>query len=503
MEVNLNGEKMGGCFFKGGVIFLFALLCVYLIAWIIQASLLLNWDVSWLMHLTARMLAGGTYGKDFFEANPPMILYLYIPPVIVSHLFFINIILSLRLYVFFLSSISLFLCYLSLKKIISARYFFLFVLALLFLIFPSYEFGQREHLLIILIMPWLLMAVVRLQGAPVNFVCAVLVGFMAGVGFSIKPHFLLVFVLVELYYYWKLRSMRVEAWLAGSVIVFYGLSIFLFQPEYISLVVTYAMLNYYQGFGYPWNVLFLYPCAYFCCFVLLLYYFYGSRHTLNTVLAIALCGFLVVWFVQRTIWYYHFLPALSMAVLLLSILFYSAISNSLAMRRADYFFVSILGLVMFFLPLYCVGETLYWGLVTYKKPLSSLVQYMHDNAFKKKIYFFTTTTVYEFPAVDYAGSFSVSRFAFTGFVPGILKNPDEKNIRDFFINGVAEDLRIKKPDFIFVDVLSEKAHLDGIQFDYLSCFSQNKNFQDAWKSYHYRETIGKEDAYKFEVYQRG
>src|SRR3990167_10746289 len=84
---------------------------IYFSAWMIQAHLLLNWDVSWLMLETGRLLRGGKYVTDFFEINPPLILYLYIPPVILNKIFSINIILALRLYIFFLTSGSLYFCF--------------------------------------------------------------------------------------------------------------------------------------------------------------------------------------------------------------------------------------------------------------------------------------------------------------------------------------------------------------------------------------------------------
>lgn len=40
---------------------------IYLLAWHMQAHILLNWDVSWLMHASKRLLAGGSY-KHFQKA---------------------------------------------------------------------------------------------------------------------------------------------------------------------------------------------------------------------------------------------------------------------------------------------------------------------------------------------------------------------------------------------------------------------------------------------------
>ncbi len=69
---------------------------IFLFAWKLQSALFLNYDVSWLMHASERLLAGGTYSRDFFETNPPLILYLYLPPVIFSKIFAFNLVLLFR-----------------------------------------------------------------------------------------------------------------------------------------------------------------------------------------------------------------------------------------------------------------------------------------------------------------------------------------------------------------------------------------------------------------------
>lgn len=49
---------------------------------LIQSHIILNEDVLWLVTATQRLLAGGSYVNNFFETNPPLILYLYTPAVL-------------------------------------------------------------------------------------------------------------------------------------------------------------------------------------------------------------------------------------------------------------------------------------------------------------------------------------------------------------------------------------------------------------------------------------
>src|SRR3990167_3728179 len=94
------------------------MLCgIYTLAWLMQTNLFMNVDVNWLIHASQRLLKGGSYTKNFFETTPPLILFLNVPPIIVSKLCSVSIVLVFRLYIFLLASLSLFLCAISLRQI--------------------------------------------------------------------------------------------------------------------------------------------------------------------------------------------------------------------------------------------------------------------------------------------------------------------------------------------------------------------------------------------------
>src|ERR1700678_2432741 len=90
---------------------LMVLALIAITAWVIQVKLFLNWDVGHLLHATELLLAGGSYRHDFFIPNPPLILYLYAPPVLAHHIFGLNLILGFRCYIFLLIALSLMLSY--------------------------------------------------------------------------------------------------------------------------------------------------------------------------------------------------------------------------------------------------------------------------------------------------------------------------------------------------------------------------------------------------------
>src|SRR5205823_4149456 len=120
--------------------------------YILQSIIFLNGDVASLLFDTKLFLHGGTYVKDFFETNPPMIFIIYSPAVIAAGLASIDVESLINLYIVFLGLVSIVCCSYLLNKIIvdsdyRLRYVTIFTLAFIFFLLPVRDFGQREHVL--------------------------------------------------------------------------------------------------------------------------------------------------------------------------------------------------------------------------------------------------------------------------------------------------------------------------------------------------------------------
>lgn len=300
--------------------FIIILLGIYAASLAIQYSLFLNWDVASLLYATKRLLAGGHYVSDIFTPNPPMILYLYTLPVIISQLFHLNIVLIFRIYIYLLCTASLSMCYKLLKKY---ALLFMPILATGYLILPTYEFGNRDHLLLVLVMPYILAVVSRLEGMTLPRYFAVGTGVLAGIGFAIKPQFLVTFALIELYYLYKKRDLfawwRAETLIIIGMVAAYTASMFLFYANFIYIIVPFLFRNYYPAIGLPLSIITTYPFSLFCFMsaaFYLLWQYKRPQEVMFTVLIIALMGFVLSIYLQHTLFYYHFLPALTIALLL-------------------------------------------------------------------------------------------------------------------------------------------------------------------------------------------
>jgi hypothetical protein len=502
------------------LIWFLLLICVYVAAWTLQTHLLLNWDVSWLMHASQSLVHGGKYVKDFFELNPPLILFLYVPAVVCAKTFSISLILALRLYIFSLATLSLWICAAILKKLIPDKILlglFILMLSVVYLIFPVYEFGQREQLLVMFTMPYLLIVSSRLQNIPVKTSSAMLLGLLAALGFGLKPHFIIVLGLIELFYIFQKKSllawMRPETLSILALLGLYVLSVLIFFKEYIYFIVPFASHFYYAGFNNTWFELLGNYITIFCDLSALLFFIQFKNNPdkmLCWTLLLAMLGSLIFYILQETLWYYHVLPAFSFAFLILVVLFYGFCKQT-PRNFPNYLFAGVMAIIFFSAPVYVIAYKITHS-AERKQEFTQLISFLHENAYQKLVYFFTSSAAFTYPLIDYSGAISHARLAFLGWVPGIVKleamdlSPRNRALLDsrkaFFISMLADELNSEKPEFVFIDAKYEKDYMTNIRFDYLNYFLQDSFFQDAWKNYHLLTTLDNQPAYLFNVYQR-
>ncbi|MHB1946581.1 MAG: hypothetical protein ACYCQI_00520 [Gammaproteobacteria bacterium] len=311
----------------------FFIFCLGTYAWIIQSKFLCNPDVSWFVEASQRMLAGGTYTKDFFENNPPWILYFNIPAVLLVKIFGINQINAIKIYIYSLILISLSIANFLLQRIFTKEdrilaQFFLIALGVTFFIFPMYEFGQREHLLFILAVPYILMMALRLQNAKINTILAIIIGVLSGSVFILKPYFLAILCLIEIYYTLSKKSLK--AWCRPEIFTIFGLLaiylslVFIRHADYLYVVIPHVIHWVYLGATSSWNSLAENIWVDWSFFVVLFYiatYSINRYKALSAVLMISLGGFLFSYFAQRTAYPYRILPAASLVLVILVLFF--------------------------------------------------------------------------------------------------------------------------------------------------------------------------------------
>src|SRR3990167_1936404 len=247
---------------KGDGFFIFFVILLFLIAASLQYAMILNGDVSYLIYLSKEMLSGKTYGSPgFLETNPPLIFFLYLPVVFLEN-------------------------YISFKQ--SSLFHFLnFVFPFIFSC--AYELENKKN------------------SPPL----ALLIGVMAGFGFSMKPYFLFSFVFIECYFVFKrgrfFSWIRPESVCILTMMIAYLMSVILFFPRYFIIILPLVKTFYFIAIKEPWWEVLISPLVLFplsACFIFVFFKNKKNEHLdLKKVLLLVFSGTLLTLLSTQTSWF--------------------------------------------------------------------------------------------------------------------------------------------------------------------------------------------------------
>ncbi|WP_439579320.1 hypothetical protein [Elioraea sp.] len=217
-----------------------------------------NTDVAAILHFTQLWVEGHSLYIDLFDVNPPLIFMLSAPAALTATLFGLPAMVAWNLQLGALAVGMATCAWRIMRPRMAIGSLGFWVLAglvpFLLLGFPMEHFGQREHVFIVLTVPYLALAARRAEG-PVALSPAVLVGLgAAAIGAAIKPYFLLMPAAIELYVLLR-RGARAwlrdgVPWLMGLVWLTYAAVILLVFPGFLAEIVPFA-LSVYTDIGEP------------------------------------------------------------------------------------------------------------------------------------------------------------------------------------------------------------------------------------------------------------
>ncbi|HSW94164.1 MAG TPA: hypothetical protein VLJ15_07425 [Gammaproteobacteria bacterium] len=495
---------------------------IFLLAIFVQNKMLMNCDASWFVYGARRvLLEGGSYLNNYTEINPPLILYLSWPVAFFSHTFHLGESTVFSVYIFLLSMISLAACCFLIQKIFSRHLFngwlCMALTAFCMMVLPLGDFGQREHLMIILTFPWFFSMALRLEKGSIHSGAAFLTGFFAGIGFLIKPYFLISFAFVEIYYVWRnknvtacIRADTLAMLLAGLIYV----SIIVFRhPDYLAVMFPLLSHAYFALFDYQWSEVLLTKGLLFYCMAVILYFIQNKQYpyqTVSTVFFLASTGFFLSYLIHRTPFYYHlypvFLPAMLVILLAFSSFFYA---NPFKAGKALFFW--FLASFLFVFSFDYVDDNYQYG-IFYADGFKKLITFMKQTVETKKVYFLTTNGDHVFPMVTDAGVNYFSKLyglicmfdmnKQTSLKLGLPLSKESNQNETFFLNIILSEIKTEKPEFVFVDTRDEKTFFRMVPLNFVNYFSRYAGFREEWQHYHYLTTIDSPDLYRYAVYQR-
>ena len=461
-----------------------------------------NHDLAWLMYVGGRVLDGARPYRDLIEVNPPLVIYLSAAAAWVGRRLSVTSFTAFYGLVLVLAGLSAGLCSWLLARLAPVGVTRWAAAVFLFLVVPfaGVEFGQREHLLLLLYAPYLVLAALRARRQPIPWPAAVGIALAAAIGVSIKPYFVLPWLLTEGYVAARagLRPWlrRPDPWVVLATGAIYLAIVLLRLPEYVHLAAWGAQLYVTFGSG-PLPSILVTPRTLLIGLALLVAFAVQGSDGLRDVrrlLALASVGLLLALVWQRKGWDYHWYPVLACGLLSLALLAIEATrgaAHRLAATLAMVTVCSASAVTRVADPVRRAEAELY------PSQLSRMKAVVREYAAGGPILVLSTQVGAAFPLVNYAGLEWASRFNCLWFVPGLYPELGADTATEFpyhpvarmapaerwVLRAYAADVRARKPTLILVDSFEPDSRLR--RFDPLTFLMRDSSF--AAERRHYRK----------------
>jgi hypothetical protein len=482
----------------------------------------LNHDVAAVLQWSQRWLAGEQLYVDLIDVNPPLIFILNLLPAWLMSLG-LGAATAIHFCVALLGGLSWRLFALARERPAEGPVLraLLDGLPALLLVLPGYDFGQREHLMMLAALPYLMGAVKRASGSQPRGMpeCGLpggrlpggrlpggrlpggrllgggLLGgaMLAAVGFALKPHFLAIPALVEVAVLLTSRRLSLVPLLMGAIWLLYLAAILTLFPHYGTDVLP-MVRSLYLGIGEGSALaVMLMPRLGVAELLLMVVLPMALRSPgLARMLALAALGAWVAALVQHKGWTYHVLPVS---------LFSLAAASVLAARALDALGArpSAAGALSGAMALYMVATAeAPWNEIGHDgSDAGILATQLRLHAEGQRVLALSPLVSPIFPAVTMAHAVLAQRLmtmwplqgAYAECVVGAPRYRDAAAMSPaeaFVFRSVPADFRRIRPEAVVLDSQADIPGCGGA-FDFLAYFQRNPDFAETWR--HYRLAV--------------
>lgn len=477
----------------------------------VQSKVYLNHDVGWVLYSSGRMLEGRVFSRDIIAANPPLIWYLNLPPAWMAKVMGIQDATVFRLYVIGLAMLCLALSWRVLRGTSWGRdptlfQSFIALAAVYWLVLPGREFGQREHLMLMLATPYVLLAAASLSNDRLSPGLRLACGVMAGIGFLLKPHFLAAPLLIEIHHLLAKRPFRLTPRLELVAMVatggLYLLSIPIFAPDYVSYVIPMVKTIYWGFDGSLVAVLArIWPELILLPFLLaLLLCNLGRPRDLQSVLGIAAAGLFFAYVAQRKGFAYHAYPFQGIMLLWFLVNVGTLLrSPSISKRKISWWMWVALALAGLSLPLWTgTSRLLHWyrdanvdsGVLG--RQTTELIDLVNRYAGEEYFTAFSTHPYPGFPISNYSQAKWGARANSHFMIPAVAKlretganhgSNSQEEIERAAHQFILDDLIRFEPALVLIDQRPRRYALRNSTFDILDFYLEGARFREIWARY--------------------
>ena len=491
-----------------------------LCAWQIQAALPLNHDVGWLLLGARRLLdAGGLPADRFVDVTPPLILGLYALPVAVSRALAVSEIAALRIFVLGLAAGSLGLCQRAASRLLAGESAalvrgWLVTVAIVLLPLVGYDFGQREHLITLLLLPYLVDAAARAHAADPPRPVAASAGVAAGLAIGMKPQFALVVLAAEgVVWHARRRWRAVVGPGLGALAATFVLSAvwtLWMAPDYLRVTLP-LVWETYGAYHSPLRELVRWLDLPFAGALILVAWRLprgGALRDLARTLVVAAAAAYAAYLAAGTDWDYHRYPFGVFAIATLALPLLRPLSRG---PLVALLVLAVAAGSLFLAPLE-IRDTRRasreWPGWSQGAATLDILRAVEGRGRGGPIFLFSSSVAPAFPAVNYANLEWASRFSCLWLLPAVVHAralpegaiPEARRQRldaigRYLVDAVTDDLGRARPDLVFVPRGQEQQAFGGAAFDFLPFFERDPRFAKLWSGY-----VHAQDTPLFRVY---
>lgn len=432
-----------------------------------------DYDVAFLAWAAGKMLQGAVHGRDILEVNPPLSWLIYAPATLLSPLLGLEG--GIRVWMLLLTVLSLTCLWQSAGKSVRlpvAATLLLFVT----LAFPNH-FAQREQIALLLCAPYVAgPAPLRRWGA--------ISGLMAGVGFMLKPYFLITLVAIIV----LRRRFGTEERVIVAEGAIYAISLLtIFQPYLLEMVP--AATATYWAVGYPWTAIAGHVA--FILFPIVSITIAGKLERNTLPYLVATLGFTLAAALQGKGFLYHFIPAYGFLALFLM----TATLNN----RPNVVFVAV-SFLMLEATLVC-WAILNWFAMDLNSEQLQITAALNGEIDRSRSYLSLVPEGYAaFPKAIHTQSKYVGTALFPIFIPAVAAlaaKGDDTGTNTAANLALSQALRELGNMPSLVITLDVPYVVGGKPFDILRWLERDARFRDGWKNY-----IPYKDVGPFRLYRR-
>jgi hypothetical protein len=469
----------------------------------------LNHDSAWYLYAAAALRRGARLYGDVSDTNPPLIIWLTLPALWIADVFRLSWSAAFNTYVIAGAAVCLLACTRLVARVwaqAAPELHGLFIGAIAFCLMPfiKTDFSEREHFMLILALPYVLLAAAPDSGRPSSR-ALIPAGCAAGLGFAIKPHFAIGWAALELLVWVRARFswralFRVEFIAAVATVALYAAIVVLCVPQYFD--VLRDVRSMYGGLDAPLSGLVRLPdiatWVAAATLVAAVRLSAGAQRAATT-LFVAATGFMLAGFAQLKGWAYHMYPSRAL-MLLFFFAFGAGVLQSapalLGLLRGGLRNISLVVAAGFL-----VTSIRY--LEESRRPQAAdlippLVQMIKDRPAGPVAMLSMRTHIYPaFPAVVDAGASWSLRFASLWYLPGLyqkeLEAPDSERsfrtpaamspVERRYFDGVVDDLCASPPAVLIVEPPIPRAPLGRRSLDLIAYYSQDPRFARLFSAY--------------------